>query len=139
MTFRIGIVLLLLLALLPGRAPAGEADQRQLAASAGSFVALLDSGDLPAAWQRLTPLAQTIKSEAHWQRLHQALRSAYGPLEMRILRGVTLQSRYVMLPDGSYAIVQFDSAFRHKQGAVETVVLALGADGNWRVHDYVIN
>ena len=139
MTTRIGIGLLLLLILLSGRASADEAREKQLAATAGSFIALLDSGKAADAWQQLTPLAQTIKSDSHWQRLQQALRSAYGPLEKRTLRGVTLQNRYVMLPDGNYAIVQFDTVFRNKRTAVETVVLALGADDNWRVHDYIIN
>lgn len=106
---------------------------------ADSFAALLDAGETAAAWQAFTPMARVIKNEEQWQRLHKTLRSAYGPVEQRTLRGITEQNRYPMLPDGRYALVQFDTTFLHKQNAIETAILTLGPDGNWQVHDYVIN
>lgn len=109
------------------------------AEAAGRFLLLLDSGATAAAWQELTPLARVIKSEERWTRMHAALRSANGPAESRTLRGVTLQERYPMLPDGHYAIVQYDTSFRHKRASVETVVLAETGDGDWHIQDYVLN
>lgn len=138
--YRPGTLLaLLLICLLPQVAPAVEDEAGKAAATAGGFVALLDRKDAGEAWRQLTPFARITKTPEQWQGLHRALRSAYGPLEKRILRGVTLQNRYAMLPDGRFAIVQFDTIFSGKRAAVETIVLALEKDGRWLVHDYVIN
>lgn len=136
---RFGICLALLLTLLlPGPSRAAE-NEDQVAVAARHFVTLHDAGDTGAAWRQLTPFAQILKQQDQWQRLHTALRKAYGPLEKRELRGVTLQNRYAMLPDGRYAIVQFDTVFRNKRTTVETVVLALSDGGRWLIHDYIIN
>lgn len=140
-TFRFGIVLILLLAIpfsRPALAVEDEVSTATAAAAAGSFVTLLDAKVPGDAWQMFTPFAQISKPRDQWQELQQTLRTAYGPLEKRTLRGVTLQNRYTMLPDGRFAIVQFDTSFDKKQGAIETVVLARFEDGRWRVHDYVI-
>jgi hypothetical protein len=91
------------------------------------------------AWQEFTTIARAIKNEEQWRHLHKALRTTYGSLGKRALRSVVRPERYPMLPDGRFAIVQFDTSFAHKQAAIETVVLALGQDGAWRIHDYIIN
>lgn len=130
---------LLLLAMLPLSARSEEGGETAPAAAATRFVAMLDAGTVDDAWHEFTPLAQIIKSEAQWQHLQQSLRTAYGPLEKRSIRGVTLQSRYAMLPDGHYAIVQFDTVFRNKRSAIETIVLIQSQDSLWQVHDYINN
>ena len=132
-------LLLLLLAMLPLSAWAGADEQSAPAAAATRFVTLLDAGTVDAAWQEFAPLARMIKSETQWQPLQKSLRTAYGPVEKRSMRGVTLQNRYAMLPDGQYAIVQFDTVFRNKRAAVETIVLGQSQDSRWQVHDYIIN
>lgn len=35
-------------------------------------------------------------------------------------------------------VIQYDTNFEHKSGAVETVVPKLEKDGNWRVSGYFI-
>lgn len=141
MKIRIGIVLLLLtlpVLSLPCPLRADETED-QVAVTARQFVTLHDAGDTDAAWRQLSPLAQIFKRQEQWQSLHKALRKAYGPLEKRDLRGVTLQNRYAMLPDGRYAIVQFDTVFRNKRTAVETIVLTQSDSSRWLIHDYIIN
>lgn len=132
-------LVLALVLLLPCMSWAADDEEQQIAAAARQFAALHDAGEAGAAWQRLTPFAQISKHQEQWLRLHTTLRRAYGPLEKRDLRGVTLQNRYAMLPDGRYAIVQFDTVFRNKRTTVETIVLALGENGRWLIHDYIIN
>lgn len=137
---RPGIGLLLLLtALISGPAWASEGDERQAEAAARAFAALLDAGTPGDAWTQLSTLAQVIKHREQWQRQHHALRTAYGAVQKRTLRGVTLQQRYPMVPDGRYAIVQFDVSFAHKQAGVETIVLVVSPDGRWLIHDYIIS
>lgn len=139
MRYRLGTALLLLaICLLPQFATAVEDEVGKAAATADGFVALLDRGAASEAWERFTPLARLAKPREQWQGLYEALRTAYGPLEKRTLRGITLQNRYTMLPDGRFAIVQFDTIFSNKRASVETLVLALERDGRWLVHDYVI-
>ncbi|MCM2263873.1 MAG: DUF4019 domain-containing protein [Desulfuromonadales bacterium] len=140
MKTRLGIFLaLLLILLLPCPSWATGDEQQQVAVAARHFVTLLDAGDAELAWRQLTPLAQILKHQEQWLLLHKTLRKAYGPLDKRDLRGVTLQHRYAMLPDGRYANVQFDTVFSNKRTAVETIILTLSEDGRWLVHDYVIN
>lgn len=135
---RLSVILICLFTMLPGHLLAGD-DSLAPTADAKVFVEWLDTGNPATAWQQLTPLAQVIKNQERWQNLHLALRSSYGRLLQRTVRGVTLQQRYPMLPDGRYAIVQFDTVFQNKPATIETVVLVLDADGNWLVHDYILN
>lgn len=41
-------------------------------------------------------------------------------------------------PEGKYVVVQFDTVFEKKAGAVETAAMMLDADGAWRVSGYFI-
>jgi hypothetical protein len=41
-------------------------------------------------------------------------------------------------PDGKYVVIQYDSVFENKKGAVETVTPMLDPDGTWRVSGYFI-
>jgi len=41
-------------------------------------------------------------------------------------------------PEGEYVVVQYDTNFENKSGAVETVVPNLEKDGKWRVSGYFI-
>ena len=58
------------------------------------------------------------------------------------LTGVARIAAYVKTlpnaPDGEYVVIQYDTNFEHKQGAVETVVPMLDKDGKWRVSGYFI-
>jgi hypothetical protein len=41
-------------------------------------------------------------------------------------------------PDGEYVVIQYDTKFDNKAAAVETVTVARGKDGVWRVAGYYI-
>jgi hypothetical protein len=65
------------------------------------------------------------------------VRGPLGPVVSRTLASVQHMTSAPGAPDGSYAKVQFNTAFAHKRQASETVVLADGPSG-WRVDGYFI-
>lgn len=136
----VGALLLAALVLLPPLpGTAGDTERDRAVAVAAGFLASLDAKTPEQAWQQFSPLARIAKPQEPWQNLNRALRSAYGPLETRTVRDFALKNRYPTLPDGRYAIVQFDTTFAAKHGAIETVILVLADEGRWLVHDYIIN
>jgi hypothetical protein len=41
-------------------------------------------------------------------------------------------------PDGEYVVIQFETSFKNKKAAVETVTPMMDEDGVWRVSGYYI-
>jgi hypothetical protein len=41
-------------------------------------------------------------------------------------------------PDGKYVVIRYETSFRNKKAATETVTPMLDADGRWRVSGYFI-
>jgi hypothetical protein len=42
-------------------------------------------------------------------------------------------------PEGEYVVIQYETQFEHKAGAIETVTPLREKDGSWRVSGYFIN
>jgi hypothetical protein len=65
------------------------------------------------------------------------VREPLGAIMLRRLMDVKLSSTMAGLPDGKYAVVQFNSSFAKKTAAIETV--ALDSEGDrWVVIGYFI-
>jgi uncharacterized protein DUF4019 len=106
--------------------------------SAEGWLALVDSGKYVDSWQEASQLFKAHVTKEQWQSALQATRDPLGKRLSRKLRIATYSKTLPGAPDGEYVVIQFESAFEHKQSAVETVTPMLDKDGKWRVSGYYI-
>ena len=67
-----------------------------------------------------------------------AARKPLGAVVSRSIANVQLTRTMPGAPDGYYVILQFKTAFAHKEEALETVIPMMDKDGKWRVSGYFI-
>jgi hypothetical protein len=79
-----------------------------------------------------------MEQQAKWQNRQEAVRGAYGALELRDYFLAEARSHYNLSPDGHYVIVQFKSSFQNKAATTETVVLDCSAKTECSIREYVI-
>ncbi len=65
-------------------------------------------------------------------------RKPFGALSSRKPSSTQFATELPGVPDGNYAIIQYQTAFANKAAAVETVSLMLEQDNVWRVAGYFI-
>ena len=68
----------------------------------------------------------------------QAARTPLGALRARTDRAQTFLRTLPGVPDGQYVVLQYDTQFSNKAGAVETVTVMLEGEADWKVIGYFI-
>jgi hypothetical protein len=131
-----GITLFALLTLPVSARPLGEERHNT---QARDYLALLDDGQYESTWDAMSPFFKLLHDQYLWQGKQQAIRDAYGPLKSRLIRLSSQRQTYKNSPDGNYVVVQFDTVFRNKAKAVETVVLDCQNTFECTIRDYIIN
>jgi hypothetical protein len=119
----------------PAAAPGPEAAAES---AARAWLALLDAGDYGQSWSSASSLFRQKITEPQWQSAASGTRGPLGALKSRTLRSVTAKSSLPGAPDGQYVVLQFDTSFEHKAGALETVTPMMDSDGKWHVSGYYV-
>ena len=130
------LVTLLMAACGAGHSTADESTGPAIAA-ATAWLALTDERDYAGSWQAAAPVFKGAVSESQWVKALTGLRTPMGPLQSRTVRSAHYATTLPGAPDGEYVVIQFDSQFAHKAGAVETVT-PMKVEGEWRVSGYFI-
>lgn len=120
---------------------AGAADQKAEEAAttrAEAWLALVDQGKYAESWAAAAALFKASLTKENWTQALTAARSPLGKLVSRTLKSRQYAASLPGAPDGKYVVIQYDSVFENKKGAVETVTPMLDPDGTWRVSGYFI-
>lgn len=129
--------ILTLLFLLPICANAQKLDERTAVASAEHFLQLIDSGQYQESWQRTAPIFRSQLSRDQWAEQLQGVRPLFGAAEKRTIKAAHHATLLPGVPDGEYVVLQFDTFFANKKGAIETVTMShIGEE--WLVVGYFI-
>ena len=107
--------------------------------SASTFLALLDRGDISAAFETTTAFHRSYWQRDRWVDSIGTLRSFYGPLINRAASKTVHKDSYPKHPDGEYIVIVFESSFSRKRQTTEIVAVTPDGDGRWRVSDYICN
>jgi hypothetical protein len=106
--------------------------------AADSWLALLQAGDVAGTWESCSSLFRALVDAQQWRDSLARVDSIFGAPQEREL----LTSRYTTdvpgAPDGDYVVLENGARFQRKQEAVETVVVMLDTDGEWRVGGYFV-
>jgi hypothetical protein len=105
--------------------------------AAAGWLAIMDAGDYPASWDAAAGIFKSALTSAAWSQAATQVRTRLGAMQSRADKSLTMATSLPGVPDGNYAVLQFDTAYANKAVSVETVSLVL-EDGQWKVVGYFI-
>jgi hypothetical protein len=121
--------------------PAHAQDTEQVAkaqAAAQSWLALTDSKSYAQSWEQAAALFQAGVPKPSWVSAIQGVRFPLGSLKLRTVKSASFTRSLPGAPEGEYVVIQYETQFEHKAGAIETVTPLREKDGSWRVSGYFI-
>jgi hypothetical protein len=107
---------------------------------ARAWLALADRDDGPASWKAAGQKFQAAMSAEEWTQALLSVRKPIGKAIQRAMTSTTFDSTFPGAPkEGTYAHVEFRTAFANRTEGGETITLEREADGAWRVIGYSIH
>ena len=127
------VVFLLIFAAVLFAAPVND----QAAPSGEAWLNLVDSGKYADSWKEASAYFRSRVPEKTWVSMVQGVRVPLGQRTSRKLQNLTFTKTLPGAPDGSYAVMVFQTSFQNKASATEQ--LTVMADGDqWRAAGYFI-
>ena len=109
----------------------------QAAASGQDWVKLVDSGKYADSWKESSWYFRSRIPQKIWVSMIQGVRNPLGALVSRKQQNISFSKTLPGAPDGNYAVIVFQTSFKNKASATET--LTMMADGDhWRMAGYFI-
>jgi hypothetical protein len=103
------------------------------------WLKVVDEGRYSDSWNEAAQLFKKAVKKEQWEQSLQAVREPLGRLLSRGIKSKAYKTSLPGAPDGQYVIIQFQTSFKNKKTAIETVTPMLDKDGKWRVSGYFIN
>jgi hypothetical protein len=139
MSRQIIFLLVLSLSLLGPLAEAQNTKKEKAAvAAAEQWLLLVDAGKYEESWKEAAEYFKNAVSQDTWHQSLQAVRNPLGKLISRKVKTQVYETSLPGAPDGEYVVIQFETSFKNKKAAVETVTPMMDKDGVWRVSGYYI-
>jgi hypothetical protein len=138
MTSRRVLFVALLATCMSGVALAADKPEDAAQASAESWLKLADAGDFAGSWDQAAKVFKGAVKQADWVQMAGSVRTPLGKLVSRKLKSREYKEQLPGAPDGKYVVIQYDTVFENKAGAVETIIPMADPDGAWRVSGYFI-
>lgn len=107
-------------------------------AAATAWLAQLDAGQYPASWTSSASAFRAAVSQDQWQQAAQQVRTPLGAVTTRTVKSAQFARTLPNAPEGEYVVIQYDTTFANKAGAVETVTPMREKDGSWKVSGYFV-
>ena len=105
--------------------------------AAGKWLALIDGRQYLESWNQAASLFKQQVSADNWLQSISAARQPLGAMISRKLISATYATSLPGAPDGEYVVLQYQTTFRYKKSAVETVTPMLD-EKRWRVSGYYV-
>lgn len=119
----------------------GAAEVKREAVAQGEgllWLGLVDAGNYDESWQAMSPEFKKEVSKRKWKATASAIRKPLGKVSSRKVKSAEYTKELPGAPEGEYVVARFETSFEKKPAAVETVILVLGMDLNWRVSSYSV-
>jgi Protein of unknown function (DUF4019) len=113
-------------------------DTSQAERAAEQWLALIDSGKYGESWDQAATLFKAALPREQWVSAMQSMRLQLGVTNTRSRTTSTYTTTLPGAPAGEYLVIQFQSDFASKNGAIETVTPMKDDNGAWKVSGYYI-
>lgn len=107
-------------------------------AAAEEFLQLVDAEEYNQSWEISSDLMRDKIFIEVWSRQVPVMRDKVGPLISREQNEASSSESAEGAPDGEYMVLKYSSSFQKQQSAIETIILVLEEDRQWRVAGYFI-
>lgn len=107
-------------------------------ASANEWLLMVDEGDYENSWNNAASYFKERITIHGWKKAAASARKPLGKLLSRKLKSKTFVTQLPSSPKGEYEVIQFESSFKNKKYAIETITPMLDTDKKWRVSGYYI-
>ena len=107
-------------------------------AAAAAWLAQIDAGQYPASWTGSASAFRAAVSQDQWVQAAQQVRAPLGAVKTRTVKNAQFTRTLPNAPQGEYVLIQYDTTFANKAGAVETITPMRDTDGSWKVSGYLI-
>ncbi len=106
--------------------------------AAKAWLALIDEGKYGESWDNAAGYFRNAIPREQWEQSLKAVRKPLGGVLSRKVIYKEYKTSLPGAPNGEYVVIQFESSFKNKKSAVETVTPMLEKDGNWKVAGYYL-
>ena len=119
-------------------AHAQDPRETQVQAAAREWLAFTDKLDAASSWIRAGEKFRSQLAADPWSKMLKAAREPLGAVQQRAAVGTSFSEDVPGLPKGTYALLQFRTAFATRAEGHESLTLELEQDGKWHVIGYFI-
>jgi hypothetical protein len=119
-------------------AMADEVKEKAAVNAAKTWLKLVDEGKYFEGWDEAAQYFKNAVTKEQFGASLEAVRSPLGKVLSRNLKSKQYTKTLPGAPDGEYVVIQYETSFKNKQHAIETVTPMLDKDGKWRVSGYYI-
>ena len=138
-----GIIVLSILLICPLASRANVKDERladeKLAIEASkTWLNLIDGEKYIDSWESAAEYFKNRITKEQWIKLIPSVRNPLGKLITREIKSIEFKTALPGAPDGQYYVIQYNTSFRKKKSAIETITLMLDKDKKWRISGYFI-
>jgi hypothetical protein len=127
------MLLILAVPSIAGTAPGKDAQKK-----AESWLALVDSAQYEASWEQASELFRSRIEKSQWVKIITSVRTSFEKLRSRKLKNASFMTSLPGAPDGRYVVLRFETSFKKKKSAEETVT-TMEEGGQWKVSGYFID
>lgn len=113
-------------------------NEKNAVSTAEKWLALADGGKYNETWTEAAEYFRKAVTCEQWEHALEAVRKPLGETIYRRLKSAVYKTSLPGAPDGKYFILQFDTSFKNKKTALETVTSMLDKDGKFRISGYYI-
>jgi hypothetical protein len=106
--------------------------------AANKWLAVMDAGQTAEAWDAAAPMMQAAVTRETWAKVGSEARAPFGAVKSRKQGSASYTRTLPNAPQGEYVVIQYNTDFAKRAGAVETVVPMRQPDGSWKVSGYFI-
>ena len=106
--------------------------------SAQEWLELIDNKKYELSWTNADVSIQQVIIIKDWENLISGTREPLGKIIERTVTSSEYHTELPGAPDGEYVVIVFESSFKNKKSALETVTPKKGEDGKWKVAGYYI-
>jgi hypothetical protein len=116
-----------------------DQDKEKAAVDASkAWLKLVDEGKYSESWDKAAEYFKNAITKGQWKASLESVRSPLGKVLSRNLKSKQYTKTLPGAPDGEYVVIQYETSFKNKQHAIETITPMLDKDGKWRVSGYYI-
>lgn len=102
------------------------------------WLALIDSENYSESWNEAAQILKQGISMQKWEKEFRSTQISLGKLETRKFRSAEYAKTLVDYAVIEKVVIEYESSFRKRESAIETITAIIDRDGQWRVSRYLI-